>query len=283
MNIVHSCKDCVFACWNRPEGVIPVQTDCALGRLGPLREQDHVFEAEDEESQFFVLTRTCRSLRKKDSAWATEHAGKEVETVQAETRLKLSVVVPLDDYTKGGLRRLCNSLLAQTSKPLEVLFVCTGKVSPTKLHSTLFGLLDVNIPFRLVHVTETTPDGQPVGRGRMVDIAVSKAKGDWYAVLLPMSIDKGFVQGLHRALEERLEKFVLVLPDKRGQGLAVHVGTHRHPEVGGNEPVEYLVEGDGKEGVERYLLLTDIIEKVRWFARKQGREDYVRKPSVWKR
>jgi|TARA_A100001518_G_C1219078_1_gene62599 hypothetical protein len=96
-----SCKGCAFAIY---EG--NTQTGCKFGRTEKFLERGELFEAYDEEKEFFVVKRLCNLAR------PTEHSTEDSEVAKARDSIKPSIFisVELDDATEGDFNNFFNTM-----------------------------------------------------------------------------------------------------------------------------------------------------------------------------
>lgn len=258
-----ACLHCVFARWEDK-----TQTGCSLGRICAFHDEDEesVVEARDDEREFYVISgRKCRAFRKED--WAKGREDPKAD-VRREIAAQVALVVPIhpDGVTRTGLRRTAKSVVAQ-STPFSCAFFVNNLAWPVaSLNEELYGVLGNTITWRIIQVHgEARPDGE------CIDMAVSKlAKSTThYSVFRPgPSIPSDFVRDVDRTLNDLLWRWSVLRPDSRGNALTVQLAVHNHPEIGGNQPVEYGDEG-GK------VVLSSLLKKVERFAIQQNNAHFI--------
>lgn len=267
-----NCHGCVFAeCHSHEGGMRSTQTGCGLGLIDKYRGQEdcEVVEAYDDTldggertAEFYLINGRFCKYRRPESWKGEMDQGEAMARVTAECEIKTALIVPL--LTSRGepalrldeLGRLADSITEMAKKPHQVLFVNKQeKIHPQQLHEFLWGKLGSAVTWRIVRVLEDTgPYEKAGGRllGRLVDIGAEKLdrKATHYAVFLPRHrVPCDFLVEIDLALTERMERFVLLTPDKKGAGLFVQRGLHDHPAVGGNSVMAVSDPATGAESV----------------------------------
>lgn len=286
------CKNCIFADYEDDSRVGGTQIGCKLGRLDNFHKQggdEAVVEAYDTDTieqndetitidtNFFIINgRICNAYRSVHSQWADEHGDDAVSTVKEELKLKLSVLVLLEDgVTEEDIARTGESLRRQCLPPVEVHFVNYQEgIKPGRLNALLWKALGSELTWRITGIAE-----KDIPRGRVLDLAAAQLNaGSYYAVFLGgFRVPADFISNVHEALNERLERFSLLTPLEDGNGLVVQLGLHKHPLVYGNEPAWaedidniQLAPGIQKDGTPTppiQIFLQDISAKVQYMAK----------------
>lgn len=227
-----SCKHCVFAV-NRDVNGRPTQEDCRLGRVETFGRRGELVEAYDEDADFYVVDgRNCAAYRDVRSDWARRTPQPE-EAVRRELTLRAAAVVLVGDASVEDVLATARSLNAQLLPPAEVFFVRSRGESPYRLHLALREACAPHLTWRMVSLYE--PDASD---GFCVDEAVAQTRlSQWYGVFRAgFVVPDSYFLDIDRALNERLERFCVLLPVASGDGLFVSVAAHRHPLVSGNRP-----------------------------------------------
>lgn len=227
------CKDCVFA-----QYMGSTQVGCMFGRIEKFRRQGvKVLEVFDEDSKFFVIQTACRAHRHRESPWAMRHPGRErLAVCRKELELALDVVMVMhDQHTVEEVKTTVDSLLAQTLLPMKVTVVVNRDgIPPQEIRAIL--------PSDWVaqYIQERQPDGSRIGPDRCIDHAVVGSRSQFYAVFTPgYVVPPDFAASLDRALNDDLERFLLLEPNEDGQGMVVSMLAHAY--YGGN--TEAVIEG----------------------------------------
>jgi hypothetical protein len=247
--IVTPCRDCCFAVY---EG--DTQTSCRFGRIEKYRKQGvEVKECYDETKEFFVIETACLLHRARKSPWAMRFPGRDrVAQARKEVQVLLDVVVVMEEgHAFEQVRTTVESLLAQEMLPLKVTVAvnCDG-VNLTPIRNLLPGNWFVS------DIRERRADGSRVSKERCIDNVVYASKANFYSIFSPgFVVPRDFVSSLDRAVNDELERFVLLEPTSQGQGMTVHVKAHSY--YGGNTPAEVV---EGSEAGER---ADSVVEKIK--------------------
>ncbi len=266
-----SCKNCIFATFDGK-----VQTDCKLGRIAAFQKLDNLVEAEDDEKQFFIVNgRYCNAHQPQSGDFAKAFKPEDwVSTMKKMLALRLSILVVLEDGVDPQmLEPTCEAIKAQTLKPHQVIFVNNqSAVRPSEFHAKLFKQLSNEVTWRLNHVFEKGAEGKAVAPGRAIDHAMVGVTGSYYATIKPgFAPYADFVLDIHKALNEHMERFSVLLPKEDGNGLVVQSDLHRHSQINGNVPMFYETE-DGKR-----VSLDTVVEKLQHYAELEERGYMIRK------
>lgn len=264
-----SCQNCAFAVY---DGY--TQTDCKLGRIEAFRREGEVLEATDDKEEFFIINGRICNARRGDK-WLWENNEDPVQRVRKELSVKLAVLVVAEDgATDEDVEKTVLAVANQSIAPTEVFLVNNRDgVGNERLAVTGKTLLGNKFTWRITRVFERDEEGNKVGRGKVVDLAVDQIKAsNWYAVFLAgFTPPKDYIETLNRALNERLLRFTLLTPLSCGNGLVAQVAFHAHPMVCGNTPV--TVEMDPKatgffvpEGEPPSVRLKDLVDKVFYYS-----------------
>lgn len=245
------CKDCVFAVYQGSS-----QTGCAFDRLEKFRKQGiEVVDAYDDDKEFFVVQTACRAHRHKKSPWAMRHSGRERAAVcRSELNLDVEVVLVMgDDHTPEQAEATVKSLLAQTMLPSKATVVVNRDgLKPNDIRVFLPG--DWIAKF----IMERNADGSRIHAGRCIDHAVFGSTAHFYAVFTPgFVVPPDFVAAIDRAVNDDLERFVLLDPTPAGEGQVVQM--HAHHYFGGNAEAEICGEDAGDEAGQRADTIADKI------------------------
>lgn len=115
-----SCKDCILAIYSDK-----TQTGCQANRIEKYKAQskDLVFEAYDEEKEFFVINRLCNFYR--DKSWNNGQAS--ISKINNECKVTFEVLIDCKDFDKEDIaqfRSLYNDMTDYGEKKIStILFV----------------------------------------------------------------------------------------------------------------------------------------------------------------
>jgi hypothetical protein len=255
-----SCRDCRFARYDRS-----CQTGCDLGRLERFAASGAtVVEARDDEREFSVIDgRACLAWRPAD--WGenlTPQARR--ETVRREMTIRLEYLIWVETTSSDALRRTVASLKDQQPAHHRVTFcLLQGAAHPRKV----FHLLEQS-GLTGWHV-RTFPNG--ANRGQAADITLQSTDSSWYACFRAgTAVPDGYAARLDAALNDRLERFVVLegLDGGCGDGFAAQTFLHRA--LGGN------AEAESTEAYGPSRRLDGLLEKVRFVAADQGLDHLIR-------
>ncbi len=261
-----SCKECVFATYEEH-----TQTGCRFGRVEKFRQKGvEVVEAMDEEREFFVIRTRCHIHRHKKSPWAMKVPGRDrMQVARDEVEIELhAIIVMLAEHTVEDVKKTVDSLLVQTvGLQKGTIVVNRDGIKPSQVREL------VPEYWRVQFIMEREADGGHISVGRCVDHAVDSSTADYYAVFSPgYEVPNDYVQAIDRALNDDLERFVLLEPNEAGQGLLVQLRIHNY--YGGNAEAIIQSEDAGDEAGKR---ADSIIEKVRHRARAEGNEHLIKR------
>jgi len=264
-----SCKDCIFAKYEEK-----TQMGCKLGRVEAFTTLGNTLEAEDDERQFFLINgRYCNAYQPETGDFAKAFKPEDwATTMRKMLQLRLSVLVVMEDGTDPQiLEPTIEALLSQTLVPHQVVFINNQTaVKPAELHSRLFKQLGNTMTWRINQIFERTKEQKFVSPERAIDLAIPSVVGSYYTVIRPgTKLPQTFVKDLDVALNDKMERFSLLLPTPAGNGLTVQTDMHKHPQINGNVPSVY--ELDGKN-----VLLNTVVEKLQHYAKLEDRQYMIR-------
>lgn len=262
------CKTCVFAKYRGD-----TQYGCAFDRVEKFRRQGiEVIEAFDKQKEFFVIKTVCRAHRDKKSPWAMKNPGSDrKEICRKELTMDFDVVIVMDDrHEVADVEKTIESLKAQTLLPMHVTVVLhRDGVQTNDIRKLLPGDWVVKV------VMERTEDGQRVGAGRCIDLSLTNSKSHFYAIFNPgCVVPPTFLEDVDKAINDELERFVLLLPTQAGNGCVVQMRAHRY--YGGNAEAEIQGEDAGEEQGQR---ADSIVDKILHRMRVEDRPHLVKRVS----
>lgn len=266
---VTPCKDCCFAVY---EG--DTQTGCRFDRVEKFRGKGvGVREVYDRDKEFFVIETACLLHRSRKSPWAMANpGGVRMSVARGEVEVEADAVVVMGEgHSVAQARATLDSLLWQkVVQPNKVTVVVNrGGVKASDLVYLMPSHWEVKF------LLERLADGSRPGTGRCVDHAVAGSTAQFYAVFSPgFSVPDDFFACLDRAVNDDLERFVMLEPNAAGEGLVVQTRTHRY--YGGN--TEAVIQGD-EAGVEAGTRADSVVEKIRHRVRVEGKPGLVKKVS----
>lgn len=258
-----ACKECCFAVYHGK-----TQVGCRFDRIEKFRRHGiEVIEAKDEEREFFVVEGACRLHKNVKSPWYLRTPPAErMERAREEIQLHVEVVVVMQEGdTVEQARGTIRSLTEQSIRPSVTVVVNRGGVKPTDL--LIFMPDDWSVRF----ITERR-EGKRVSKERCVDIALADSKADFYATFSPGAVvPRDFILAIDRAINDDLERFLLLEPNDEGQGMVVRMTAHTY--FGGN--AEAVIEGEGDD--EAAQRADTIVEKIQHRAHVEGNEHLIKK------
>jgi hypothetical protein len=259
-----SCRYCVF---KQVEQTI--QYSCALDRINKFKQHGTTVEqVRDEDLTYFLIKdRFCNTLR--SEVWARKQADP-IEAVKREVQLQADIIILIDDFISNditSIRQTIQSAVKQTLLPKTIRLVADKRVSNlTEIYDSLANLAQ-SIPNYLHHIEIDT-----IQNMQRIDIAADKCESVYYTVFyVPFIIPPTFLANINDALFN-LDKFVLLEPNKdNGNGLVVQ--TQLHKILLGNKPVKL------KQYIDGELTGDNIIDKAKFFAKKEGKKYMIKKVS----
>ena len=241
------CLDCVFAVFEDK-----TQTGCELGRLETYREQGSVLPVFDAEgNEFEVINgRLCTTFRHNNGDWARQYPTNRREQVREEIQLRATVLVLIEcNHWVRDLPDIVRSLREQTLPAHEVIFInCQCGEPASKIHADLVALVGDSFPWKLTDILPDENGDRKMGY-EAIDEVFSKVRGQYYvAVSADWFLPKNYLKNLDEALNDRLERFVVVRPYKFCElnGLAVQTAFHKNPSINGSRPM--VAEGHDLRG-----------------------------------
>lgn len=250
-----NCEKCVFAKFTsmvNGDYVNKVQIGCDLGRIERFQLNGKVNQEQKDNKFYFVIDRFCNCYREQNSEWANNIPVTErIKTVKEETILNHTVVI---NFKKGdSLVDLCQfleSCLQSEIRPGEVVILSRERIFNDLLDVALNKLQDADIEWKIVRVIDIVPENLVINELK------NSIKTQYFSIFnLPTTLPSNFIKKLHIAINERLERFILLTPINN-QGFTVQTWLFKVLE--GNLPK--IIE-DGKPAV------SDIQEKIFTFAR----------------
>lgn len=249
--VISTCQNCVFARYDDDQ----VQTGCAAGRLEqfvrqgtPVRRAwesppDWAGEGPPPRTgkEFCLVERACNMSRPHGSEWAAATPQEEwlaAARKEVATRFHVVAYAPEGTPVEAALAT-AGSALAQGAAVTVVL--TGGQPRPWRLIPLMqeaFPGRDWNV--RLVH--ERGPDGGPVTRGRAVDVVVNELRpsdAQFYLVVdAGAGVPPGLLAEVDAALNDRLERFLLLIGTDAHPGVGPLVQLRHHLRLGGNAEAE---------------------------------------------
>ena len=264
------CKTCIFAKYNGD-----TQTGCGLGRIQPFREQGSVLEAEDEEKKFYIINgRLCNGFNEPGGEFAKTFAQEDwVETAKKLLKLRLAIIVVIEEgHDLQMLTPTIESIMGQSLKPKQVIFVNNQKtIRAPEIQTKLWKIIGNSLTWRINAIVERGAGDSFVSVPRAIDHTINSVQSAYYSVFKPgFYIPTSFVEDLNVALNEKMERFSLLLPQPDGNGLTVQTEMHKNSQINGNMPMVYETP-DGEK------LLTTVEEKICNYATLQEKLYLVKK------
>lgn len=275
MDIATACKDCVFATY-----IGKTQTGCALGRLDKYRAAGtQVDECYDEDKEFFVIRgRICAACRNQNNKWCKKHKPEDyANAVRKDISLRMLVIVPVLDnkHTIEDIMTTVKSIDAQKLPATEVIVALNDDL---KAAPVLQAMKEAKCNWTVKRVVEKDKDGNRLALGCVVDMCVEFSKeSTYYSVFSPGAvIHDNFISSLDEALNDRLERFVMLTPQSGYSGLVVQKGIH--DSVGGNRP-GVLADEEHPAGYVTGQTLYSVCDKVFYYAKVERCPELVRQVS----
>lgn len=260
------CKHCCFAQYKGT-----TQVGCAFDRIDKFRRNGvEVLEVYDDDREYFVIGTVCTANRHRESPFAMRHPGRERKAAaRKELELEVEVVLVMnDDHTVEQVKTTVDSLLAQTLLPAKVtVAVNRDGIQPKEIRAVLPG--DWIAQF----IMARNPDKSRIPAGRCIDYALVGSKAHFYAVFSPgFVVPADFIRSIDVAVNDELERFVLLEPNQQGEGMVVQMRAHHY--YGGNSEAEIQGEDAGEDAGKR---VDSIAEKIRYRVKAEDLPQYIRK------
>ena len=239
-----SCKDCVFAEWNKNE-----QTGCELGRISKFKKNGtEVVEATDNVKDYYVVRRFCNAYR--PEAWG-EMVEDKTQAIKEETKIRCGVVIVANK--KASMTTIEKTVEASLKQSVVLPdYIVIVNNSDIKHHDIIFRMHDViseDIVFYAVQVRE-----EKATIGQCVDMAFNQAKNGYYIVFLAgYEPPPNFLDKINNRINKELDSIIFIEPQQKWNGLFVQCSTHKL--LGGNyektllKKISEIVEEEGMEGL----------------------------------
>lgn len=257
MEIKTNCKDCVFA--SQP-GV------CNMNRLEYFEVQGATVTY-DENHNATINGRYCSALRTEE--WAKNKDRFNLPIIaRAELLISTEVLIYLDNdenFSEEKLDITLNSLNQQILKPNQVVLVVN------KDKANYFNLIkkmkDSGLNYRLDRIMPEN-DGTRICELDAIDIATKKLKSDYYLIMSPGNTleDEEFFANIDEALNERLERFVIIKPTPSRGPL---ISSALSKKLESNVPMS-KEKIDETENDNVTQVFNTFMEKVEYLAQKNG-------------
>lgn len=217
------CKDCVFA-----EYDVNSQVGCSLGRINQFKVLDvNVDECYDQDKEFFVIRdRICNSCRNHNWAKPNESEQEMIVRVKEEIALKVDVFIYVGPEVDSMLDVITtvSSLQIQEYLPTEVVVVnnSRGKLKSSAILTVLRG---TNLNAAVEGVVDVDKS-----KYRALDISLRKIKKDkllYVLVNAGWELKPDFLKRINIALNEKLDRFVMLEPAKDDNELVVLNKLHK--------------------------------------------------------
>lgn len=250
MDVKTSCESCVFARYDADQA----QVGCAAGRLDLFRRQGAAITREhgaESGKAYFLVGRACNMNRPAGSEWERDAPQEEwVSKARAEVALKAHAVVyaPKGSDTDAVLKTV-RSLANQSPNPAVTVVVTANQPRPGQLIPLLTKEFGSGLAWNVKLLTERARDGTPVPRGRAVDAVVAELRPQdvqyYLAVDAGAECPPGLLAELDAALNDRLERFLLLIRSEECPGVGPVVQVRLHHSLGGNAEAECDLPGGG--------------------------------------
>lgn len=254
MSVVSTCNNCVFAKYDADQ----VQVGCKAGRLEQFIQQGvTVRKSWDSPAdwsgdgppprigkEFYLIERACNLSRPHDSEWANETPQEEwLSKARAEvtTRFHAVMYAPNGTSTEEVLKTV-RSLAGQTPNPAVTVVITGTAPRPSEVMAALKKEFGRGLNWNVRLQAERLRDGNPVGRGRAIDSVVNELRpsdAQFYGVFDAGSeVPPGLLAEIDVALNDQLERFVLLIQSEGLPGIGPVVSVRHHHYLGGNAEAE---------------------------------------------
>jgi hypothetical protein len=258
MEIVQKCKDCVF---------LNSDNTCELNRLKKFALNGAVIQKGDEGIPI-IRGRFCSA--KRDSRWAKGKSPDDLEIlVRSELLVNTELFIPLDDtypFSEKEFIRTIDSVRSQILKPNRIVIIDTMR--RYKPNYMVKFLTEQSLPCDWRFDRRTNDEVDPL------DIAASKIRTELYSLFrCGAEVPEDFFANIDEALNDKLYRFLLVLPPETsegGSGLVINSTFHKM--VKGNEPLPVGFLDKDAENPER--ILHHIYDKI-WYLAKRDNQEYL--------
>lgn len=257
-----SCKFCTFKVIKDGK-----QIACQLGRIEKFK--DNGAEIATEENHLIIKNRFCLALR--TETWARKQLNP-LKKVREEITIQSDFIIYVGpEHNFKDVKDTIESVINQKLLPRTLrIMLNTDDIKPNRV----IDLLEDNLPESITFFVETIAIKDEKGdrriRTRCLDISADKCDNTYYAVFnAGFKIPSTFLSDLDFRLNDELDRFCLLEPDKDGNGLVVQTKIHKL--VMGNRPVKLQQFEDGE------LISDNIIDKVKFFSEEQNNSHMVKK------
>lgn len=175
----------------------------------------------DLDKTFYKIDRFCTTCRSKDSDWAKEIPEDEwVARVKEDIKLQLTTVFYFDNNeTLEDLEKVVKSALTQEHLPCEIIILnCNTDINQGKQISRMFDRLEVEFQkeFETVAWKQIVPISPSMSENININHLIKVIKGTYFSLSYPCcgSLQPDFIKKIHVALNERLERFVMLCPSE---------------------------------------------------------------------
>lgn len=220
------CKDCLFA---KYEG--NTQIGCVFDKIEKYRSLGvEILDCYDETKEFNVIkNRLCNTCRNQSWLLKNETLEQAIVRIKAETKLKADILIYVDEST-DSLAELMDSIEAISNQDLLPAEVVVVNNSRGKLKSSLLMkiLSNSNLNWSVESITD-----EDKSKNRALDIAINKSKRMMFTVInAGYKLPKEFLNTINIALNEKLYKFIMLLPLSEDNGLTILTKAFKY--FGGN-------------------------------------------------
>lgn len=266
VDAVHtSCRDCIFAIYKDK-----TQTGCQMGRIEPFDQQGAIIGIKDDEKEFFIINkRKCNAFQKQGGDFARNFQQADwVNVAKKMLAVRVSFFVLIYDAAK--LMETVDCILSQVRKPFQTFFVNLQKEEPTPdIHVKLLEKIGNAITWRMVSVVD-----MKAGEDNIIDSVHHYVNAPYFSIFRAgETIPASFIEDINVSLNEKMERFNLLEPNKDGKGLTIQTEAFRHPQVRGN--AEMVIEEPGKEVIH----ISNIVDKLRYYAEVESNPFMIKKVS----
>jgi len=213
------CLNCIFAEWEINTYGNKEQVGCSAKILTKFDYEECIDDK--TKTEFYAIPgRVC--LYNRSEAWAKTHTSMEDLVLKArqEITLRLTTVVYMgENHTEDDLINTIKSLVQNKLQPCYIIFIFNDvKLAPSYLMPLLAKhLSDSHIQFRMEFIQE-----RGASTFRCIDICTKKVETTFFAWFnAGFIVQPNFISNLDIALNDNLERFLVLTGDENYNGLVI--------------------------------------------------------------
>lgn len=216
------CRDCVFAEWQGSE-----QINCKINRLEKFQDVGTELVKETNESgktYFRIMGRICNTCRHSDTLDGVP-SRKWAKQVREEVRVRVAMAVYVDaDSSYEDAIRSLDSIYQQTVKPREVIVIYNNQNGgdASKYANWLWSQND-GITWKVESIKVDADMGTAID----YTMKPGNLTSTFFTVCHAGAVyTSDYIEKIDKSINDDLERFVALLPDKFGNGALIQVGLH---------------------------------------------------------